>query len=109
MAFPDSKVNSREAIAILHGTNLYLGPVKRSILFLIVLLLTACDAYGPKPTPAQSPTPKPTVAPQATIGPLSQVTVAKLGLTMLTPSSWKPPVDLADNSVVLSPDGSNNT
>lgn len=84
----------------------------RSRVFLVLitaLLIAACNAYQPKPTPAQSPTPKPTVVPSATVGPLSSVEVEKLKLTLLAPSAWKAPSPLNENSVVLSPDGSTDT
>ncbi len=76
---------------------------------MLAMLVTACDAYGPKPAPAQSPTPKPTVAPEATVGPLTSVTIEKPALTMLSPSTWKAPVALNDNGVVLSATGTNDT
>jgi hypothetical protein len=84
-------------------------PTRPTWLLLAALVFTSCNAYGPKPTPAQSPTPKPTVQPEATVGPLSKISVDKLGLSLMTPSTWKPPVDLSENSVVISPDGSNDT
>jgi hypothetical protein len=82
----------------------------RCLLLLMILLGTsACNAYGPKPTPAQSPTPKPTVLPAATVGPLSSITLDGAGLTLMVPSSWGPPQTLADGSIVISADGSTNT
>ncbi len=75
----------------------------------LVLLAAACDAYRPKPTPAQSFTPKPTTAPEATVGPLVSVAVERLGLAMLAPSTWGAPASLNENGIVLSPTGSNDT
>ncbi|HVO42643.1 MAG TPA: hypothetical protein VMT34_08475 [Aggregatilineales bacterium] len=80
---------------------------------ILAILLAGCDAYGPKPTPAQSPTPKPTVLPPATVGPLTPGRIDPIGLSLLLPSTWKPPVAHSDqpgeNGFVLSPDGSPST
>jgi hypothetical protein len=74
----------------------------------ILVLGSACNAYGPKPTPAQSPTPKPTILPQATVGPAASRDIDNPALTILAPSSWKTS-RLPDNSVVLSPTGAGDT
>ncbi len=75
----------------------------------IVLLAVACNAYGPKPTPAQSPTPKPTIVPPNVVGSLHSVTIDSLGVTMLAPANWQPPVALDANRIILSRDGSTDT
>lgn len=83
-------------------------PSRLIAIVLIVWLASACNAYGPKPTPAQSPTPKPTVLPKATAGPLDTLDIETPALTMLAPSTWKASA-LPDNSVILSPGGTADT
>ncbi|MCC7448249.1 MAG: hypothetical protein IT324_12590 [Anaerolineae bacterium] len=84
-------------------------PVRLLSLIGIVWLAAACNAYGPKPTPAQSPTPKPTIVPPNEVGSLHSITLDSLGITMLAPSNWKPPVALDSNRVILSREGSTDT
>jgi len=78
-------------------------------ILVIAMLASACDAYGPKPTPAQSPTPKPTVAPAATVGPMVSFDADQLGLNLLRPSTWQTPALFNQNGIILSPDGSTDT
>jgi hypothetical protein len=49
------------------------------------------------------------VAPAATVGPLLSVDVEQPALTLLSPSTWKPPAALNQNGIVLSPAGSTDT
>jgi hypothetical protein len=84
--------------------------VRSSIVtILVATFAAACNAYGPKPTPALSPTPKPTVTPAATAGPLTMIDVDHPGMTMLSPSTWKKPAPLNQNGLILSPTGSADT
>jgi hypothetical protein len=80
-----------------------------AVCLLLCIVVAGCDAYGPKPTPAQSSTPKPTEVPAATVGPLSNLSLDKYKVTMLSPSTWAVPQSLGDDSFILSPDGSIDT
>jgi hypothetical protein len=79
------------------------------VVLLISLLGVGCNAYGPKPTPEQTSTPKAPEIPQATVGPLNPITIEDSNLSMLTPSTWKEPAVLNNNSYVLSINGSTDT
>ena len=78
-------------------------------MLIALVALSACGAYGSKPSAAQTPTPKPLVYPPTITGPLSSITVDPFGLTLLAPSDWKSPAALDDHRFVLSPDGSTDT
>src|SRR5690242_8796255 len=75
-----------------------------------MLLLAGCgsstDPNGQSPAVS---TPKVTQIPDATVGPLTQTDIGSLGLTILTPSTWKAPVALNDTTYIISPNGSTDT
>src|SRR5712691_8736149 len=72
-----------------------------------MLLASACGS-SPAPTPNPASQAQTAEAPSATVGPLTAIDVADLGVTLLAPSTWKPPVVQKD-SLILSPDGSTDT
>jgi hypothetical protein len=80
------------------------------ILLVFSLVLVACDDESVlMPTPVYTFTPGPTTVPQATVGPLNPASIAKLGISLVSPAMWKPPALLNDNSYVISQDGSTDT
>lgn len=78
------------------------------MLVCFTLVLAGCGS-SPSVTPTAVSTPKVTQIPDATVGPLAQTDIPSLGLTMLTPSTWKAPVALNDTTYVISPNGSTDT
>jgi hypothetical protein len=73
----------------------------------VLALVSACDAYGPKPTPVETLTPRPTVLPEATVGTPTTFESAPLGLSLMIPSTWKPAISA--DSVVISASGTTDT
>ncbi len=73
--------------------------------------LAACEPGNAPPTlpPGGTPATIPTQLPAATVGPLVQADLSALGLTLLTPSTWKPPAVLNGNILIVSPTGSTDT
>src|SRR5690349_3841680 len=75
------------------------------------VILAACEPVPAPPTlpPNGTPATIATKLPDATVGPLNQTEIPSLGLTMLTPSTWKAPVSLNETTLIISPAGSTDT
>ncbi|MEP7286862.1 MAG: hypothetical protein ABI947_13980 [Chloroflexota bacterium] len=74
-------------------------------IWIVALLISACGTIAPAPVPTVYPV-QPTILPQATVGSLASITVDQVGVTLLAPTTWKPPAVTSDKRLVLSPDGS---
>ena len=80
-----------------------------ALLLLGVTVLTACEPMPVPPTLAPALALRATVVPAATVGPLASAAIPEAGVTLMTPTSWKPPVAISDAAAVISPTGSTDT
>ncbi len=86
-----------------------LRPIRVSFALAVLVLVISGCGYGGNGQTTQTRTPNASAAPAATVGPLAGAEIEKPALSLLAPSTWKPPVVLDDHRLVLSPDGSTGT
>lgn len=80
--------------------------MRRNVMLTLLILIAVSACQG---APSGRPTarPRPTQMPEATVGALAEMRFDALGITVKTPSTWKPPATDAE-TIVISPSGNLN-